>query len=76
MGAKSVRHDENFVTEAQVYAEANHRSIPKQIEHWALIGRIAEDNPDLPYEFIRDALMASAEVKAGKVKKYVRRKRT
>ncbi len=74
MGAKSVRHDEEFVKDAQVYAEANHRSVPKQIEHWALIGRMAEDNPDLPYEFIRDVLMASAEVKAGKVTRYVRRK--
>ncbi len=75
MTAKSVRHDEAFVLEAQVHAEANHRSVPKQIEHWALIGKIAEDNPDLPYAFIRDALMASAEVKAGKLKRYVRKKR-
>ena len=75
MAAKSVRHDEAFVREAQVYAEANHRSVPKQIEHWAQIRRIAEDNPDLPYEFIRDALIASAEVESGAVKKYERRKR-
>jgi len=75
MTAKSVRHDEAFVREAQVYAAANHRSVPKQIEHWATIGRIAEDNPDLPYEFIRDARTASAEVDAGAIKKYERRKR-
>lgn len=73
--AKSVRLDDSFVQDAQVYAEANHRTIPKQIEHWAQIGRIAEDNPDLPYEFIRDALMATAEINAGATEKYVRRKR-
>lgn len=73
--AKSVRLDDSFVHDAQIYAEANHRTIPKQIEHWAQIGRIAEDNPDLPYEFIRDALIATAEITAGATEKYVRRKR-
>lgn len=73
--AKSVRLDDDFVQEAQVYAEASHRTVPKQIEHWAQIGRIAEDNPELPYEFIKDALTATAELKAGAVEKYVRRKK-
>lgn len=73
--AKSVRMDDAFVQEAQVYADVNHRSVPKQIEHWAQIGRIAEDNPDLPYEFIKDALIASAEIEAGATEQYVRRKK-
>ena len=73
--AKSIRMDDEFIQETQVYAEANHRSIPKQIEHWAQIGRIAEDNPDLSYDFIRDALLATAEIKSGATKPYVRRKR-
>jgi hypothetical protein len=34
-----------------------------------------EDNPDLPYEFIRDALLAAAEIDAGKSEAYVRRKK-
>jgi ParD-like antitoxin of type II bacterial toxin-antitoxin system len=72
--AKSIRLDDAFVHDAQVYAEANHRSVPKQIEHWAKIGRIAEDNPDLPFEFIRDSLVATAELNQGMVTKYVRRK--
>lgn len=72
---RSVRLDDTFVREAQVYADANHRTVPKQIEHWAQIGRIAEDNPDLPYEFIKDALVATAEMDAGAVEEYVRRKR-
>lgn len=72
---KSVRLDDLFVRDAQVYADANHRTVPKQIEHWAQIGRIAEDNPDLPYEFIKDALIATAEMDAGAVEEYVRRKR-
>jgi hypothetical protein len=64
------------VQDAQVYAAAEMRSIPKQIEHWAKIGRIAEDNPDLSYEFIKDALIAAAEINAGKGETYVRRERS
>ncbi|QWT39158.1 ParD-like family protein [Dickeya dadantii] len=71
--AISIRLDEGFVTEVKVYAEASSRSVPKQIEHWAKIGRIAEDNPDLTYEFIMETLLARSEVENGKVSRYVRR---
>jgi len=70
--ATSVRHDDEFVKEIKVYAEMQKRSVPKQIEHWTEIGRIAEDNPDLTYEFIKDALTATAEAKAGRLTPYVR----
>ena len=73
--ATSVRLDDEFVREAKVYGDANHRSPPKQIEHWSQIGRIAEDNPELSYEFIREALLATAEINLGSVQKYVRSKR-
>jgi hypothetical protein len=39
--ATSVRLDDGLVQDAQVYATAEMRSVPKQIEHWAKIGRIA-----------------------------------
>lgn len=70
--ATSVRLDDDFVSDARVYADVSKRSVPKQIEHWAEIGRMAEDNPDLPYEFIRESAIATAEVTAGKVMKYVK----
>lgn len=73
--ATSVRLDDDLVNEAQVYAQADHRSVPKQIEHWATIGRMAEDNPDLPYAFIKEVMQASAEIAAGKVSRYVRGQR-
>jgi len=73
--ATSIRLDDEFVGSAQISAKASKRSVPKQIEHWAEIGRIAEDNPDLPYMFIKDVIIATAEIEAGKVTKYVRGKR-
>jgi len=74
--AISVRLDETFVEEVQIHAQAAKRSVPKQIEHWAEIGRIAEDNPDLTYGFIKEALLATAEMNAGKATQYVRRSKS
>ena len=71
--ATSVRLDENFVRQAKVHAEAENRSVPKQIEYWAKIGQIMIDNPDLPYEFVKESLLANQEVKQGLAKRYVRR---
>ena len=44
--------------------------MPKQIEHWAKIGEMMEDNPDLPYEFVKQAIIAKAEKEAGKLEAY------
>jgi hypothetical protein len=37
----------------------------EEIEHWVRIGKIAEENPDLPYAFIQDVLKAKAEINDG-----------
>ncbi|PMH44490.1 hypothetical protein BCU68_03025 [Vibrio sp. 10N.286.49.B3] len=71
--ATSVRLDDNFVSQAKVHAEAENRSVPKQIEYWAKIGQIMIDNPDLPYEFVKESLLANQEVKQGLTKRYERR---
>jgi len=71
--ATSVRLDEHFVTHAKIHAEAENRSVPKQIEYWAKIGQIMIDNPDLSYEFVRESLLATEEANQGLVKRYVRR---
>ena len=73
MATASIRLDSEIISSAEVYAKVQDRTPPKQIEHWVRIGRIMEDNPDLPYEFVQDALLAFAELSTGKVKKYVRR---
>jgi len=35
---------------------------------------MVEDNPDLPYAFMKDSIVAIAEVEAGKAVKYVQGK--
>lgn len=66
----AIKLDDTLVEAARIYGEALHRSAPKQIEHWAMLGRIAEQNPDLPYDFIAGLLQARAQVKAGDVSEY------
>lgn len=71
--ATSIRLDDDFVSDVRVHAEAEMRSVPKQIEYWAKIGKIMTDNPDLSYSFVQEAILASEEIKLGKVKRYERR---
>jgi hypothetical protein len=46
------------------------RSAPKQIEYWSRIGKIAEENPDLPFNFIKELLVAQREAEEGQVTPY------
>ena len=64
----------DIIFEASKYAAVYSRSVPKQLEHWIKIGKIAEENPDLPYEFIRGVLEAKAEMESGDVSVFEFRK--
>jgi len=70
MSSTSIRLDQELLQRATIMAKALNRTTPKQIEHWAKIGEIMEDNPDLPYEFVRQAIIAKAEREAGKLEAY------
>jgi len=69
--AVAIKLSDQLVSDAKLYAKAQHRTPPKQIEHWARLGKIAEENPDLPLNFINDSLVGLEEVKAGNVSEYV-----
>lgn len=68
--AQSIKLSDELLQEAGIYATVYSRSIPKQIEYWSRIGKIAEENPDLSYEFIKEILLAKAENNGGKLEKY------
>jgi hypothetical protein len=61
----NVKLSEALVDQARRYAVIEHRSVPKQIEYWSQIGKIAEENPDLPFSMIRDILVADQEEAVG-----------
>jgi hypothetical protein len=46
-------------------ASAHSRSVSGQLKHYARLGMIAEDNPDLPLSLIEGILEAQAELRAG-----------
>ncbi|MDR2952053.1 MAG: ParD-like family protein [Treponema sp.] len=71
MNSTAIKLSEDIIRVAGAYAHINSRSVPKQIEHWAKIGKIAEENPDLPYEFIQKILEARQEIKTEKPMPYV-----
>ena len=56
-----VRIDDSLYEHARAHAQAERRTIAGQIEFWAIVGRTALDNPDLPIDFVRDLLVARAE---------------
>ncbi|MBA3056462.1 MAG: ParD-like family protein [Gammaproteobacteria bacterium] len=61
----NVKLSETLVDQARRYGSVAHRSVPKQVEYWSQIGKIAEENPDLPFSVIRDILVADQEEPIG-----------
>lgn len=57
----NVKLPKDLVEQAKLYSHIKHRSVPKQIEYWSQIGKIAQENPDLPFAMIRDTLIADQE---------------
>ena len=56
-----VRIDDTLYEQARAEAQIEHRTIAGQIEFWAMVGRAALDNPDLPVTFVAQSLAALAE---------------
>lgn len=66
----TIKLSDELIKEARRFGEVYSRSIPKQIEYWSRIGKIAEENPDLSYDFIKDILMAQQEAREGETTPY------
>ena len=60
--ATAVRISEELVDEAKRFSRIDHRSLAGQIEHWARMGKCAEENPDLSYTLIKEILMGLDEL--------------
>lgn len=68
--ASAVRISEKLVKDAKKYSRIDHRSITGQIEHWAKIGKCAEENPDLTYSLIKEILIGIEELEQGEKSEY------
>ena len=67
MSQAALQLSNDIMLEADKHASINTRSVSMQIEHWARIGKIAEENPDLPYAFIEDVLLGKTELDNGNI---------
>lgn len=61
----AVRVSDKLVREARLFSKVDNRSVTGQIEHWARIGKCAEENPDLPYILIKEILTGLEELDQG-----------
>ena len=68
--ATAIKLSDALIKDAAINGKAQHRSTPKQIEYWARLGKIAEENPDLPLGFIKGILLGKEEIVAGDVSEY------
>ncbi|MBW2002419.1 MAG: ParD-like family protein [Deltaproteobacteria bacterium] len=66
----AVRISEELVNEAKKTSKIDHRSLTGQIEHWARIGKCAEENPDLTYDLIKEILVGIVELDQGEKTEY------
>jgi len=66
----AVRVSEKLVKAARLVSAVDNRSITGQIEHWARIGKCAEENPDLPYQLIKEIMMGVEELDQGEYSEY------
>ena len=68
--ASSVKISDNMLYSAQMVAKVLNRSVAGQIEYWAKIGKISEENPDLTYDMIKDLLISLQEADHGGLEEY------
>ncbi len=63
--ATAVKISDELVTKAKIKSRVFKRSTAGQIEYWASIGQIIEDNPELPLPFVQEILLAKEQIKEG-----------
>ena len=69
--ATAVRISEELVNAARKFSRIDNRSLTGQIEHWARVGKCAEENPDLTYSLIKEILVGVEELERGEKTEYV-----
>jgi hypothetical protein len=66
----AIRISDELVHSARRVSKVENRSVTGQIEYWAKIGRIAEENPDMSYKLIKEILLGLEEIKNNEFSDY------
>jgi len=64
--ASVIKLSDKLLDDAKAYGNATRRTPPKQIEYWARLGQIAEENPDLSFRFVQDILVTLKDIEKSK----------
>jgi len=64
--ASVIKLSDELLDDAKTYGHATRRTAPKQIEYWARLGQIAEENPDLSFRFVQDILVTLKDIDKSK----------
>ncbi len=67
----AIKISREIAEEAKINAKISRRSMAGQVEYWAFIGKIAEDNQDLSFLVIKDILLGREQLKQGQGTPYV-----
>jgi hypothetical protein len=70
----AVRLAPEIIEDARKNARLSCRTIPKQIEYWYRLGKLTEENPDLPLAFIKGAMQGRLEMENGETSPFEFRK--
>jgi hypothetical protein len=65
-----VRVSDKLIRDARLHGKVDNRSATGQIEHWAKIGKIVEENPDLTYSMVKEILIGLEELEQGETSEY------
>jgi len=66
----AVKISNKLVNDAKVQSKVDNRSLPGQIEYWAKIGKLAEENPDVPYNLLKEILIGVQQLDSGQGTEY------
>ncbi|MCH8942828.1 MAG: hypothetical protein IIA48_10395 [Bacteroidetes bacterium] len=60
----AVRVSRKLIESAKIQSKVDNRSVTEQIEYWAKIGKIAEENPDLSFSQIKEIMIGLEQLKS------------
>jgi len=66
----AIRISDPLAKKARVRSRALNRSLASQVEYWAKMGEILEDNPDISFSFVQEILVGREQAKAGELTPY------
>ncbi len=66
----AVRVSKKLIERARIQSKAENRSVTGQIEYWAKIGKIAEENPDLSFSQIKEIMIGIEQLESNDKTEY------